>query len=153
VPKLMPEVARAVAQRAREEGAPLRLVGWSLGGYLAREAARDHPQHVDRVVTLGSPVIGGPRYTATAALYRAAGVDFEEIERVIAERERNPIQVPIIAIYSKSDGIVDWRACIDRNSPRVEHFEVKATHIGLGFAPEALRIVARSLAPKPAGAG
>ncbi len=146
VPKLLPEVARNVARRARDAGAPLRLVGWSLGGYLAREAARDLPQHVDRVVTLGSPVIGGPRYTATAPLYRAAGVDFAEIEAAIEERERTPLEVPVTAVYSRRDGIVDWRACIDRKSLGVEHVEVDATHIGLGFAPDVLRIVANSLA-------
>ncbi len=45
---------------------PVVLVGWSLGGYIAREYAREHPGHVRAIVTLGSPVIGGPRYTATA---------------------------------------------------------------------------------------
>jgi pimeloyl-ACP methyl ester carboxylesterase len=142
----MSAVTDAVEVRCRAEGRGLRLVGWSLGGYLAREAARDLPHCVDRVVTLGSPVIGGPKYTATAPLYRARGVDFEEIEAAIEERERRPIQVPITAIYSESDGIVDWRACIDRTSPRVEHVRVRSSHIGLGFAPEVLRIVAASLA-------
>jgi pimeloyl-ACP methyl ester carboxylesterase len=146
VPRLMPEVVRAVARLARAEGASLRLVGWSLGGYLAREAARDAPEHVDRVVTLGSPVIGGPKYTATAAFYRARGVDLAEIEAAIEARERTPIRAPITAIYSRADGIVDWRACIDRRSPHVEHVEVASTHIGLGFSPDALRVVAKSLA-------
>jgi len=146
VRRLVRELARGVAARARAEGAPLRLVGWSLGGYLAREVARELPEHVDRVVTLGSPVIGGPRYTATAAFYRAAGADLDAIDAAIAERERTPIRVPITAIYSETDGIVDWHACIDRKSPRVEHVRVRSTHLGLGFSPEVLRIVARSLA-------
>ncbi len=146
VPRLIPEVARVVAARARAEGAPLRLVGWSLGGYLAREVARDAPEHVDRVVTLGSPVVGGPKYTATAAIYRAAGADLDAIEAAMRQREQRPIRVPITAVYSESDGIVDWRACIDRSSPRVEHVRVRSTHLGLGFAPEVLRVVAASLA-------
>ncbi len=146
VPGLMPRVARMVAERATEAGTPLRLVGWSLGGYLAREAARDAPGAVDRVVTLGSPVIGGPRYTATAGFYRRAGVDFDAIDAAIAERERTPIRVPVTAIYSEQDGIVDWRACIDRTSPRVEHVKVRASHVGMGFSPDVLRIVAERLA-------
>ncbi|KPK14697.1 MAG: hypothetical protein AMJ62_12260 [Myxococcales bacterium SG8_38] len=150
VPELIPEVTRAVAARAAKEGQPLRLVGWSLGGYLAREAARDLPDRVDRVITLGSPVIGGPRFTTTAGFYRAAGTDFDEIDAFIAERERTPIQVPVTAVYSKSDGVVDWRACIDRSNPLVEHVRVRSSHVGLGFAPEVLRIVATRLAkPKP----
>ncbi len=146
VPKLMPGVTAEVTRAAREGSGPLRLVGWSLGGYLAREAARDVPEHVDRVVTLGSPVIGGPKYTATAPIYRAAGTDFAEIEAAIEEREQTPIRVPVTAVYSRSDGIVAWGACIDRRNPRVDHVEVRSTHIGLGFSPEALRVVADSLA-------
>src|SRR5262245_3240398 len=142
VPSLLPRVARAVAERAHRIGAPLRMVGWSLGGYLAREVAREAPECIDRVITLGTPVLGGPRYTATAAVYRALGVDFDAIETAMTERERAPIGVPIVAIYSKQDGIVDWRACIDRQSPRVEHVRVRASHLGLGFSPEVLRLVA-----------
>ena len=150
VPELMPEVARAVAAHAAREGQPVRLVGWSLGGYLAREAARDLPDQVDRVITLGSPVIGGPRFTTTAGFYRAAGTDFDEIDALIAERERTPLRVPVTAVYSKSDGVVDWRACIDRTSPFVEHVRVRSSHVGLGFAPEVLRVIATRLArPRP----
>lgn len=146
VPELIPEVTRTVATRAAREGQPLRLVGWSLGGYLAREAARDLPQQVARVITLGSPVIGGPRFTTTAGFYRAAGTDFDAIDAYVAERERTPIQVPVTAVYSKSDGVVDWRACIDRSSPMVEHVRVRSSHVGLGFAPEVLGVVATRLA-------
>jgi pimeloyl-ACP methyl ester carboxylesterase len=146
VPRLMGEVGDAVAARARAEGAPLRLVGWSLGGVLAREAARDAPEHVDRVITLGTPVVGGPRYTATARFYEAAGQDLAAIEAAVEERERTPLRVPVTAVYSEQDGIVDWRACIDRWNPQVEHVRVRATHVGLGFAPEVLRIVAERLA-------
>jgi len=152
VPEMIPEVTRSVAARAAHEGQPLRLVGWSLGGYLAREAARDLPDQVARVITLGSPVIGGPRFTTTAGFYRARGTDFDEIDAFIAERERTPIQVPVTAVYSKSDGVVDWRACIDRSNPFVEHVRVHSSHVGLGFAPEVLRIVATRLArPKAEG--
>jgi pimeloyl-ACP methyl ester carboxylesterase len=148
VPALIPRVIDSLTRRAEAEGAPVRLIGWSLGGYLAREAARDVPQHVDRVITLGSPVVGGPRFTTTAPIYRAAGTDFAEIDRFIEERERTPIQVPITAVYSKSDGIVEWRACIDRTSPHVDHVRVQACHVGLGFSPEVLSLVAAKLAAR-----
>lgn len=150
VSNLIPRVTQAVADHAEHVGEPVRLIGWSLGGYLAREAARDVPEHVDRVVTLGSPVVGGPRFTTTAGFYRANGTDFAQIDRFIEEREQTPIRVPITAVYSKSDGIVEWRACIDRRSPNVEHFRVRTTHIGLGFSPDVLGIVAATLAVSPA---
>ena len=148
VPALIPQVVELVSRRAQAEGHPIRLVGWSLGGYLAREAARDVPEHVAQVITLGSPIVGGPRFTTTASFYKKRGTDFEAIDRAIQEREQAPIRVPISVIYSKSDGVVEWRACIDRTSPDVEHFRVTSTHIGLGVAPEVLSIVASELASR-----
>lgn len=53
--------------------------------------------------------------------------------------------VPVTAIFSKSDGIVAWEACIDRRSPGIEHVEVATTHIGLGFSPEVYRLIADRL--------
>ena len=50
----------------------------------------------------------------------------------------------------KSDGIVEWRACIDHRSPNVDHFRVRTTHIGLGFSPDVLGIVAATLAESAA---
>ncbi|MGE0621936.1 MAG: esterase/lipase family protein [Pseudomonadales bacterium] len=120
-----------------EEG-PIRLVGWSLGGYLAREVARDCPEAVGRVVTLGSPVVGGPKYTSVARLF--AGLD--DIEALVDARYATPLTVPVTAVYSRLDGVVSWQACIDDRSPNVEHVEVSTTHIGLGFSPEVLRIIA-----------
>lgn len=121
------------------------LVGWSLGGYIAREYAREHPDEVRKVITLGSPVIGGPRYTATADWYRSQGHDLDEIDRAIAARYTTPLRVPVTAIYSRRDGVVAWRACIDHWSPNVRHIEVSETHVGLGFAPRVLAIVAEEV--------
>lgn len=132
---------------------PVNLVGWSLGGYLAREVARDYPHLVKRVVTLGSPVVGGPKYTAVANFFNNQQGALDEIERAVDERYAKPLQVPVTAIYSKADGVVAWRACIDQQSPDVEHVEVISSHVGLGFAPQALRIVADRLArPAPEAA-
>ena len=128
-----------------EHGEPVVLVGWSLGGYLAREYAREHAVHVRKVVTLGSPVIGGPRYTATARHYTAQGHDLDEIERAVKQRYATPLSVPVAALYSKRDGIVAWPACIDRWSADVRHHEVDATHLGLVVAPPVLALVAQEV--------
>jgi hypothetical protein len=143
---LVPRVLGATDRLAQASGRRVRLIGWSLGGVLARETARERPDAVERVVTLGSPVVGGPKYTTVGAWYAQRGFDLDEIEAAVAERDRTPIRVPITAIYSRRDGIVAWQACIDRVSPQVEHVEVRTTHLGLGFSPEVYRIVARRLA-------
>ena len=136
---------QVVGQSIAAHGESVILVGWSLGGYIAREYARERPPEIRKVITLGSPVIGGPRYTATAAWYRSNGHDLSEIERAIAERYATPLRVPVAAIYSRRDGIVAWQACIDHWSPNVRHIEVSETHLGLGFAPPVLAIVADEL--------
>ena len=133
---------------ARPDERPVALVGWSLGGTVAREIARAVPDCVACVVTFGSPVIGGPTHTVGA---RTIGRD--ECARIDALSRRldadRPIQVPITTIYTRRDGVVDWRACIDRTSPQVEHVEVRSTHLGLGLDPDVWWTVAHALATAP----
>ena len=125
--------AAEVVQRHEATGKPVVLIGWSLGGFMAREVARDLPNVVERVITMGSPIIGGPKYTVAAPYFARWGQDLDWIELEIRSREERPITQPIHAIISKTDGIVDWQAAIDRHSPDVEHIEVDAAHLGMGF--------------------
>jgi pimeloyl-ACP methyl ester carboxylesterase len=142
----VPRVIALTARLAEKCGAPVRLIGWSLGGVIARETARERPDLVARVVTLGSPVVGGPKYTLVADTYRRQGFDLDAIEAAVAERNRIPIRVPVTAIYSRYDGVVAWRACVDESSASAEHVEVTTTHLGLGFAADVYRIIAQRLA-------
>ena len=146
VPTLIPRVVsrtEALFERYRE---PVALVGWSLGGVLAREVARERPDLVRSVVTLGSPVIGGPKYTRAAGFYeRVLGEDVDAIEQAVEERNRIPISVPLTAIYSRRDAVVQWEACIDHYNEHCEHIEVDASHLSLGFDPRVLQLVSRAV--------
>lgn len=133
VPALCDKVTDQVQALSEELGRPVHVIGWSLGGYLAREVARDLPEHVASVVTMGAPVLGGPKYSAVAPLFKARKVDLDWIEQGIAERFETPITQPITVIYSKSDGIVYWSAAMDNFSPNVTHIEVKTSHLGIGL--------------------
>jgi hypothetical protein len=147
VPKLIPAVVEQTEKLANEFGRPVRLIGWSLGGYLVREAARERPDLVERVITLGAPVVGGPTDTASAPMYLKRGFDLEEIAATVLERERRPITAPVFAVYSRSDGVVEWHACIDTfTSPYVEHHEVVSTHLGMVNSPKVFRLVADLMA-------
>lgn len=146
VPQLVPKMVERIDGLAADHDDGIALVGWSLGGYLAREAARERQALVRRVVTFGSPVIGGPKYTTTARYYKKNGFDLDEIEARVTERDEVPLRIPVTAIYSRRDGIVAWRACIDHVNPDVEHIEIKATHLGMGLSPEVFEIVAERLA-------
>jgi pimeloyl-ACP methyl ester carboxylesterase len=142
VPILIPALVDQTARFAEETGRPVKLVGWSLGGYLVREVARERPDLMEKVVTLGAPVVGGPKYTASAPMYLKRGYDLDAVEAAAAEREAVPIRVPVAAVYSRSDGIVAWRACIDRHNPDVRHHRVISSHLGLVASPVVFNLVA-----------
>lgn len=133
-----------------ETGGPVALLGWSLGGVLARELARLRPDLVRRVVTLGSPVVGGLRHTAIGGFYRLQGWDLDEIDRLVAAANRTPIRVPVTAIWSRRDGIVAWQAAVDDFTPAVENLEATSCHWALGLDPEVLAALPQRLKIAPA---
>lgn len=137
-------VARVTGLQERT-GRRVALVGWSLGGLIARETARRLPDSVRHVVTYGTPVVGGPTWTLGARAYGAR--ECRRIADLNAELDRtDPIRVPVTAVWTRRDAVVDWPACLDRVSPRVRHVEVGSTHLGLGLDPDVLEVVGRSLA-------
>lgn len=144
VATLAARVTDAASSVRDETGRKVALVGWSLGGVLAREVAREAPDAIRRVVTMGTPVVGGPSFTALARGYSTR--QLAGIRAAIAVRDRVPILVPITALWSRNDGIVAGRACIDRTSPHVENIEVTSTHLGMGVDPDVWTIVAGRLA-------
>ena len=145
VPALIEKVAERIEKRSRELKGPVVLIGWSFGGYIAREVTREIPHAVSAVITMGSPVIGGPRYSVVAPIFGRRGFDFDLVEKSIAERFNKPIKRPVTVIYSKNDGVVNWQASIDHWSPDVVHHEVNARHIGLGFNSEVWSILDNTL--------
>jgi hypothetical protein len=146
VRELLPQVADQVRQIYARSGSPVNIVGWSLGGVIAREVAREHPETVRQVITMGSPVVGGAKYTSMGGLFEQRGIDLDKMEASIAARESKPISVPVTSIFSKSDGVVGWKASIDQHNAQVEHLEVRTTHLGLGISPDVFKIIARKLA-------
>lgn len=118
---------------AARYGRRISIVGWSLGGIFARELAREFPSIVRQVVTLASPF--GSDYSIDGSRRPDA-----------AARRRVPPPVPCTSIYSKSDGIVSWEACRERETTQTENIEVPATHIGMGFNPLVLWAIADRLA-------
>ena len=129
-------------------GRRVSLVGWSLGGVYAREIAKLSPDHVRQVVTLGTPFgsIGGGNHAGT--VYKLLNRDKSQLTPELETRLRECPPVPTTSIYSKSDGIVSWRGCIEKKSHRSESVEVSASHLGMGTHPEVLRILVNRLAQK-----
>lgn len=147
-------------ERATEEtGKKAHLIGHSLGGILSRSAAVQKPDLVASVIVLGSPFRGvrsHPLVMATAKQVRAriqinnkqpdCYTGFCSCEAVTALQEHFPAGVMQTAIYTKSDGVVDWRYCVSDHQEM--NFEVKGTHVGLAFNHDVYRVIANRLAGK-----
>jgi pimeloyl-ACP methyl ester carboxylesterase len=125
----------------------ISIIGWSLGGVYARDLALYAPEMVRSVITLGSPFAGDIRATNATRLYELLTGEHvdnaPEIRRAIA----GDLPVPATSIYSRTDGIVNWRTSLLRACATAENIEVLfASHVGLGVNPATLWAVADRLA-------
>lgn len=140
-------------------GRRVAIVGQSRGGAHARALAGRRPELVSGVVTLGSPLIdplmvhplvrmnvelvGRLGSLGVPGLLRGACRDGDCCEPLRADLRRPlPDAVGYVSIYSRNDGIVDWRSCLD---PGARHVEVDATHLGMGFHAATYRAIAAAL--------
>lgn len=142
---VMREIERQVVEIAGKTGRQVSLVGVSLGGTTARQVAKCCPDHIARVITLVSP-IHPPIATPLAPLAQAAVLlwDAEEVKNLAAVSEPPP--VPLTAIVSRDDGIIDWRASVPAASEMVEVVEISGSHMAICSNPEVQRIIADRLA-------
>lgn len=144
VARLLPRIDAIGQQRP---DAPLVIVGWSLGGVIARQLARQRPEAIADLIALGAPLVGGPKYTFTAWWYARKGMDLDMVERkVTAYETAHPLPCPMLSIFTPHDGMVHPGASFDLHHPGVVHREVDASHLGLVAAPEVLQVIAERLA-------
>jgi pimeloyl-ACP methyl ester carboxylesterase len=149
-----------IARARAETGAKVHLIGHSLGGIIARSVAHQRPRDIASVITLAAPFRG--TVTNKAVRHAADAVRL----RILKEHGRGvlpdcytgkctcnfisslirdlPQSVMETAIFTRHDGIVDWRYCMTRNEEA--DFEVPGTHIGMAFNASAYTIVADRLA-------
>jgi len=128
-------------------GRKVSIVGWSLGGIYARDLALQVPDMVRSVITLGSPFANDITATNATRLYEALSGEGINDNPEIREAIAGDLPVPATSIYSRTDGIVNWRTSLLRPSDTAENIEVHlASHIGLGVNPAALWAVADRLA-------
>jgi pimeloyl-ACP methyl ester carboxylesterase len=141
------------------QGRRAAIIGQSRGGSFAKVLARRRPDLVCGIVTLGSPQLdpfavhplvrlqveavgalgslGAPGLFSRDCLRGSCCSDFWT-----DHAESLPRGVGWVSIYSESDGIVDWRACLD---PRAEHVEIDASHCGMAVHPDGYRAIATAL--------
>ncbi|HLJ70158.1 MAG TPA: alpha/beta hydrolase [Roseiarcus sp.] len=134
---------------ADESGRKVSLVGWSLGGIYARQLAKMLPDHVETVITLGSPFAAHPRSTNAWRVYEfTSGKSADDRDDAFAHSLADPPPVPTTAIFSRSDGVCAWRGCMERPGALAENIEIQGSHCGLGHHPAVVYAVADRLAQK-----
>lgn len=134
-------------------GQKVSLVGWSLGGVMARLLANWQPDLVRQVITLGSPFGGSPKASNVWRTYEALTGQRIDDDHTQGLREQSAVRpkVPTTAIFTKADGIVAWQNCREGECDTTDNIEVYGSHVGLGVNPSVLHAVADRLA-QPAGA-
>jgi pimeloyl-ACP methyl ester carboxylesterase len=148
-------------QAFEESGQKLHLVGHSLGGLIARSAAVQRPDQVAQVICLAAPfrdIRVHPMVLAAAGFVRGR-IRQQERQRSVqrdcytggctcdfasAARSDFPDSIPTAAIYTETDGVVDWRSCIEEDESK--NTKVSGTHVGLAFNPQVYRQIAKLLA-------
>ncbi len=133
---------------ARRHGERVSLIGWSLGGIYAREIAKEIPERVRCVITLGTPFAGHPRATNAWRFFELVSGQSAHDEEML-EQIRRPPPVPTTSLYSRTDGVVAWHCSLNEASPLAENIEVHASHIGMGMNPLALYAIADRLVQDP----
>jgi pimeloyl-ACP methyl ester carboxylesterase len=152
-------LTRRVEIAALHEGRPLTLVGHSLGGIYAKTIAMRRPDLVSAVVALGSPLLAP---TASHRLLLADVALLNALNRAGLRRLMNadcvkgdcaadsraelagpfPSGIPFLSVYSRSDGIIDYRAALD---PAAQHVEVDGSHLGMTVNPAVYHALADHL--------
>ena len=157
--------ATALEQKIRylhhKTGRKVSLVGWSLGGVFAMYGAHQAPECVRCVITLGSPISVDPEGSASPPLVKAMyrliahpmGPAVHTMQpRAKKLRERIALPMPLSCLYSVSDGVVPpQEATVEGDPARHENIRVPGSHIGLGFNPMVLWIVADRLSQPEEG--
>ncbi len=126
-------------------GRKVSVIGHSLGGALARDLAKRHPDLVRQVITLCSP-IQLPTASLLEPIFRFMSRRFSAEANRSVEELNAPPPVPVTAIYSKQDGLVAWQSCLEAPGEGRESIELTGDHSMMPNNPSAMRVIAERLA-------
>ena len=133
-----------VAALAEAEQAPVTLIGWSLGGLYAREIAKLVPDHVARVITMGTPFSGDRRANNAWRAYQFVTGHPVDAPPIAADFSAKP-PVPTIALWSPRDGVVSPRSACGRPGERDRAVAMRCSHLGFASDPAVIAQVLRIL--------
>lgn len=139
-PRLLAGLRRKVDEVAAADGAPVHLIGISLGGLLARHLAFERPWQVASVVTLASP-FNLPTASPLEPLVRLCARRYDR--GFDAAGLARPLPVPSFALWTSADGLVTPESCFTAEEPSAD---VGGPHFVIGRNPQVRRLLAEHLA-------
>ena len=147
--KSLPKLIEKLEEIYEKHQEKVSLVGWSGGGIFAKIIANRHPDKVEQLITIGSPVWGvkNMKTPVIRSLEFLRGKKLRERNaKFIKELEEIP-EVPITCIYTKTDGLLPWKHCMEAETLRkdIKNIEVFGSHCGMGANASVLLTVANSL--------
>jgi pimeloyl-ACP methyl ester carboxylesterase len=131
----------------KKTGKQITVIGWSLGGIYARQLAKEKPELVRQVITMGSPFKNLTRPNNVEWIYSliSGGKKAKDTNHALLSNFPLPAPVPTTAIYSKEDGIVHWDTCMEDEDEIHQNIQVRGSHCGLGVNPSVLSVIADRL--------
>lgn len=141
---LLDRLAVKIQALARSTGQPISLIGWSLGGVFAREAAKLVPDSVRLVISLGSPFSGDPRANNAWRLYELVNdhpVDAPPVETDLAAKP----PVHTLALWSARDGIIPPACAAGQPDESDGAIEAPCRHLGFAWSAAGLRAIGAAL--------
>jgi pimeloyl-ACP methyl ester carboxylesterase len=148
--RILAGLERRLDELFARHGRKVSLVGHSLGGAMARELAKRRPEAVRLLIVLTSP-IRLPTASSIEPLYRVLSRWHSPASEARYATLNQPPDVPVTAIYSRSDGILAWQSCLEVDGGLRESLEVRGPHSTMARNLAAWRIIADRLA-QPEGA-
>ena len=166
--RALARIERCLEELVERQGRPAVIIGQSRGGTFAKVLAQTRPELVSGIITLGTPQLD------PLAIHPLVRLQVEAVALAGSLRVPNlfsrscisgdccetfwehlaaPLEPSIgyLAVYSRTDGVVDWKSCLD---PSAEHLEVSSSHCGMGMNPDAYRGIAAAMKQfRRAGAG
>ena len=141
------DLEEKVIDVAETEASSVTLLGWSLSGIYARELAKRTNPLVRQVITLGTPFNATADARQRCPLIKVLESGYGSLSVNLRHRLSQRPPVPSTSIYSKTDGLVPWDLCVEKETAQSENIEVDgATHRGLPAHPKVLEAITHRLA-------
>ena len=141
-PRAIAGLRKRLDRLNQREGGPVSLIGVSMGGILARHLAHEHPDQIRKLATVVSPV----RFPTASTLEPLIRVLSPFYSKDVSPRDyARPLQMPVMAVYTKEDGLIAWETCQGADD-HCHHVEVEGGHVTICRNPQVHRALAEWLA-------